>query len=164
MGATRESWPESSGRTESMLLDLSDLSSIRPAVDKFLAREQRLHVLFHNAGVMNTPVDSKSAQIIPPEPLLQSSSSNYMQSKAVLVFLAHEYARELGGQGITSVFLVTASWSLENRTAKAYARSRTCHHGVVFEDPKAGALTEKLHSAYKSTRIYLAFDLACILG
>lgn len=46
-----------------MLLDLSDLSSIRPAVDKFLAREQRLHVLFHNAGVMNTPVDSKSAQV-----------------------------------------------------------------------------------------------------
>ena len=59
----RESWPNRSGRLEYILLDLSDLSSIKPAVDKFMSQEQQLNVLFHNAGVMNTPADSKSKQV-----------------------------------------------------------------------------------------------------
>jgi retinol dehydrogenase 12 len=37
--------PESSGRVESLQLDLSDLRTIKPAVEEFKAREGRLDVL-----------------------------------------------------------------------------------------------------------------------
>ncbi|KAK6189359.1 3-methyladenine DNA glycosylase [Pestalotiopsis sp. IQ-011] len=166
--------------------------------DKFLTREQRLHVLFHNARAMNTPVDSKSAQghelmlatnalgpfllteLLKPlmvdtakcSPtgsvrivwvssiialgtpqggivwdsryeglaLLQSPSSNDMQSKAGLVFLAHECAREMGRQGIISVSLHPGLLKTElQRHMPALARVIM---GAVFKGPKAGAVTE----------------------
>ena len=44
-----------------MHLDLNDLSTIKASVDAFLAKEERLHVLFNNAGIMLSE-DAKSAQ------------------------------------------------------------------------------------------------------
>lgn len=41
---------------------MSDLRTIRPAAQDFLAKETRLDVLFHNAGVMLTSGDAKGAQ------------------------------------------------------------------------------------------------------
>ncbi|KAI8311987.1 hypothetical protein K4K61_011203 [Colletotrichum sp. SAR11_59] len=55
-------YPSSQGRLESLVLDLSDLTTIKPAADSFLAEETRLDVLVHNAGVMMPPKDSRSAQ------------------------------------------------------------------------------------------------------
>ncbi|TEA12220.1 putative oxidoreductase [Colletotrichum sidae] len=52
----------SQGRLESLSLDLADLSTIKPAAEEFLARELRLDVLVHNAGVMMPPKGSMSAQ------------------------------------------------------------------------------------------------------
>ncbi|CRG84205.1 hypothetical protein PISL3812_01522 [Talaromyces islandicus] len=43
-------------------LSLDDLQTIKPAVDKFLADESRLDVLFNNAGVSNPPKGSVSSQ------------------------------------------------------------------------------------------------------
>lgn len=43
--------PNSNGRVEFLSLDLSDLSSIKPAVESFQAQQQRLDVLVNNAGV-----------------------------------------------------------------------------------------------------------------
>ncbi|KAF9870460.1 hypothetical protein CkaCkLH20_12127 [Colletotrichum karsti] len=54
--------PSSKGRLESLVLDLSDLTTIKPAVEVFLAKEPRLDVLVHNAGVMMPPQDRRSAQ------------------------------------------------------------------------------------------------------
>jgi retinol dehydrogenase 12 len=51
------------GRLKPMILDLSDLSTVRPAVDDFLEHETRLDVLVNNAGVMNTPLGSKGKQV-----------------------------------------------------------------------------------------------------
>ncbi|EMD00458.1 hypothetical protein BAUCODRAFT_99688 [Baudoinia panamericana UAMH 10762] len=54
--------PSVQGRLEFMKLDLSDLTTIKGAVQTFLDREKRLDVLINNAGVMSTPIGSKSAQ------------------------------------------------------------------------------------------------------
>ena len=43
-------------------IDLSDLNSIEPAVKEFLQREQRLDIIYHNAGVMESPLDQKTKQ------------------------------------------------------------------------------------------------------
>ncbi|KAK1760054.1 hypothetical protein QBC47DRAFT_455871 [Echria macrotheca] len=58
----RSSSPKSQGRIESLVVDVSDLSSIKPCVQQFLARETRLDGLVHNAGVMNTPPDARTKQ------------------------------------------------------------------------------------------------------
>lgn len=59
----RKENPFSSGRLESLILDLSDLSTIKPAAKRFLEKEQRLDVIIHNAAVMRPPKGSKSKQV-----------------------------------------------------------------------------------------------------
>jgi NAD(P)-dependent dehydrogenase (short-subunit alcohol dehydrogenase family) len=44
------------------LLDLADLPTIKPAVEKFKASSFRLHLLMNNAGVMSPPKGSKTKQ------------------------------------------------------------------------------------------------------
>jgi len=58
----KQEFPSSTGRLDSIVVDLSDLRTISPAAQDFLAREDRLDVLFHNAGVMLTSNDAKSPQ------------------------------------------------------------------------------------------------------
>lgn len=55
-------YPDSKGSVESMILDLADLTTLKPAVTKFMEKQQNLHVLTLNAGVMIPPAGSKSAQ------------------------------------------------------------------------------------------------------
>jgi retinol dehydrogenase-12 len=43
-------------------LDLEDLSTIKASAEEFLGKEDRLDVLWNNAGVMNTPTGSKTKQ------------------------------------------------------------------------------------------------------
>lgn len=50
------------GRIEFLHLDLSDLATIRPAVEEFTSRESKLNVLVNNAGVNVTPITSRTAQ------------------------------------------------------------------------------------------------------
>jgi retinol dehydrogenase 12 len=50
---------ERRGKLESMVVDLSDLGTVKSAVEGFLAREGRLDVLVHNAAVMTPPAGSK---------------------------------------------------------------------------------------------------------
>ncbi|KAG6357821.1 hypothetical protein INS49_013700 [Diaporthe citri] len=58
----KQEFPSSTGRLASVVVDLSDLRTVRPAAQDFLEREDRLDVLFHNAGVMLTSNDAKGAQ------------------------------------------------------------------------------------------------------
>lgn len=51
MGEIEKKWPESQGDLMFLYIDLADLSTIKPAVEKFTARETKLHVLFNNAAV-----------------------------------------------------------------------------------------------------------------
>lgn len=54
--------PDSHGALIFLSLDLADLSTIKASVNEFLSKEKKLHVLFNNAGVMNPPQGSKTAQ------------------------------------------------------------------------------------------------------
>jgi retinol dehydrogenase 12 len=54
--------PSSEGSLVYLPLDLDDLSSIKESSRKFLSQEQRLDVLWNNAGVMITPKGSTTKQ------------------------------------------------------------------------------------------------------
>ena len=62
IASAKSKYPASTGRLAFISVDLSDLRTIKPAVDAFLAREKRLDVLVNNAGVMFPPADVTSAQ------------------------------------------------------------------------------------------------------
>lgn len=53
--------PGSKGALLFISLDLNDLRTIKPSVEAFLSKEEKLHVLFNNAGIMLSD-DAKSAQ------------------------------------------------------------------------------------------------------
>ena len=55
-------FPSSSGELVFLSLSLEDLTTIRPAVDTFTAKESELNILFNNAGVSLPPRGSVSAQ------------------------------------------------------------------------------------------------------
>lgn len=55
-------FPNANGKVEFIEVDLSDLTTIKPAVDAFTEKESKLHVLTNNAGVMIPPKGSKDKQ------------------------------------------------------------------------------------------------------
>ncbi|KAK6511773.1 hypothetical protein TWF481_000678 [Arthrobotrys musiformis] len=58
----KEEYPKSDGGLEFLRLDLSDLTTIKPAAGKLLSQERRLDAVVHNAGVMAVPTSWRSAQ------------------------------------------------------------------------------------------------------
>ncbi|KAL2373877.1 hypothetical protein RJ035_005736 [Blastomyces gilchristii] len=54
--------PDSTGELTYLPLNLSDLTTIKSSAESFLSKENKLHVLFNNAGVMTPPRGSKTAQ------------------------------------------------------------------------------------------------------
>ncbi len=58
----KQAEPNSSGELVFIRLDLADLSTIKASAQEFLERENRLHVLWNNAGVMKPAPGSKTAQ------------------------------------------------------------------------------------------------------
>lgn len=64
----RDEIPLSQGTMVWLPLDLSDLASVKIAAEEFLGKEERLDVLWNNAGVMYTPTTDKSEQVKAPDP------------------------------------------------------------------------------------------------
>ncbi|RYP20780.1 hypothetical protein DL765_002613 [Monosporascus sp. GIB2] len=58
----KTAYPTSTGELIYLHLDLNDLSTIRRSAEEFIAKENKLHVLFNNAGVMHPPKGAKTAQ------------------------------------------------------------------------------------------------------
>lgn len=58
----RQANPNSTGELAFLPLNLSDLTTIKSSAESFLAKENKLHVLFNNAGVMTPPKGSKTTQ------------------------------------------------------------------------------------------------------
>ncbi|KAI0835908.1 NAD(P)-binding protein [Hypoxylon sp. FL0890] len=194
----RKQQHNSQGRLEPLILDLANLDTIKPAVENFIAKEQRLDALFNNASVMGTSPEERSTQgyelqmgtnalgpflltrLLEPillrtaaqensssnarivwvssmldigtpkggvvwdsqtdSPLLHSDMmANYMQSKAGVTFLAHEYAKRLGNKGIISTSLHPGMLKTElQRHMPAPMRAIT----AIFKSPTHGAYTE----------------------
>lgn len=62
--------PKSEGSLNFLYLDLSDLATVKPAVQSFMAQEQRLDVLVNNAGVrlrLSSSSRAPSPSTIPPK-------------------------------------------------------------------------------------------------
>jgi retinol dehydrogenase-12 len=57
MAAIRSAAPSSRGSLIFIHLDLADLSTIKRTVERFLAVETKIHVLFNNAGIMSEKKD-----------------------------------------------------------------------------------------------------------
>ena len=58
----KQSHPASKGVLYFLKLDLNDLEGIKPSAEEFLGKENRLDVLFNNAGVMVPPQGSTTKQ------------------------------------------------------------------------------------------------------
>ncbi|KAG4417857.1 hypothetical protein IFR04_008994 [Cadophora malorum] len=50
------------GTVKRLILDLTDLTSVKPAVESFAAQESKLDVLWNNAGIGSAPVGTKTKQ------------------------------------------------------------------------------------------------------
>ncbi|KAH7393399.1 hypothetical protein BKA64DRAFT_86433 [Cadophora sp. MPI-SDFR-AT-0126] len=59
---TSETTTTTPGIINPLVIDLSDLATIKPAVERFAAQETKLDVLWNNAGVGSVPVGSKTKQ------------------------------------------------------------------------------------------------------
>ena len=53
----------SKGNISFLYLDLGDLRTIKPAAEEIMAKEERVDVLWNNAGVMVPPPGSKTTQV-----------------------------------------------------------------------------------------------------
>ncbi|KAL6302935.1 NAD(P)-binding protein [Sparassis latifolia] len=60
--AIKELQEETGREALPMVVDLADLSSIKAAAEEFLSKEERLDVLFNNAGAVYPPVEEITAQ------------------------------------------------------------------------------------------------------
>ncbi len=58
----KHAFPDSEGELHFIHLDLNDLRTIKISTEQFLSKETKLHVLFNNAGLMQPPSGSTSAQ------------------------------------------------------------------------------------------------------
>jgi retinol dehydrogenase-12 len=196
--AVKDSVPESRGSLGSVVVDLADLTTVKPAVEKFSSEQSRLDALFLNAGIMTPPAGSKSKQSYdlelgvhclagfllahlleptltataalpdtipgsvrvvwvssllnintPPggvafdaqgNPVQLKAMDNYMQSKAGMYLLSHEFSVRKKDTGISHVCLHPGFMKTElQRYGPPPVRLIM---GTVFKGPRHGAYTE----------------------
>ncbi|KAM5346104.1 hypothetical protein ACJ41O_009109 [Fusarium nematophilum] len=145
----RQDHPESKGQLSFLYLDLGDLTTIKPAVVEFLAKENRLDVLWGNAGVMVPPVASKTAQ-------------NYEQQLGVNC-IGHFLLTRL----LTPLLRQTAAAEAPGAVRVVWVSSSAAHTGppggLYWEDMNNdfGKATQlNLYSQSKVGAVYLAAEFA----
>ncbi|TVY83993.1 putative oxidoreductase [Lachnellula suecica] len=58
----KSNFPNSKGQLVFLKLDLNDLTTVKASAEEFLSKEEKLDVLWNNAGVMTPPQGSKTKQ------------------------------------------------------------------------------------------------------
>lgn len=119
-------------------IDLSDLTTIKPAVEKFLSVESKLDIIIHNAGVMGPKWGSKSAQgyelqlgvnalghhllqkLLDPLFIETAKSSTPNQSRVVWVSSTAQFSAPLGGLDLDDPNLSSGG----SKSLYAYAQSK----------------------------------------
>jgi retinol dehydrogenase-12 len=113
--ALRKACPDSKGALKPFIADMADLSSIKPAVEKFLKEEGRLDVLFLNAGVMVPPAGSTSKDV-------RTLPSLYHIHIDIQLTSLQSHDLELAVHCLAPFLITTLLTSLLTRTASQY-----CH-------------------------------------
>ncbi|CAE6375417.1 unnamed protein product [Rhizoctonia solani] len=104
-------------------LDLANLASVRKAVEEFRSKEQELHVLFNNAGVMVPPVEQRTAD-------------GYDLQFGTNV---------LGHYLFTTLLLPTLIYTAKNSSlARGHVRVINTSSSAVYHAPKGGIIWETL--------------------
>ncbi|CAN8105652.1 unnamed protein product [Discula destructiva] len=147
----RAAVPESQGALEFLLLDLADLSTIKASANEFLSKEDKLHVLINNAGVMNPPLGSKSAQgyelqlgvnnigtflftkLLTPA-LLETAKTSGAPAGSVRVVWVASSAAELPMAPVGGVDLANLDYRSDKTAFEKYVVSKAGNylHGVEF--------------------------------
>lgn len=60
----RSTFSSSTGKIDFLHVDLDDLTGIKASVENFMEKEERLDVLWNNAGVMLPPAGTATKQVI----------------------------------------------------------------------------------------------------
>jgi NAD(P)-dependent dehydrogenase (short-subunit alcohol dehydrogenase family) len=153
----REGYPKSTGRLEYVIVDLADLTTIRPAADEFLKRETRLHVLFQNAGVMNTPKEAQTKQ----------GHELQMGTNAIAPHLLAHYLEDILVRTAQDEKTLGRPVSVRIVWLASMVTVGTPKGGVVFGTdgkPKLLGMSMDNYMQSKSGNIYLAHEWAGRLG
>jgi len=145
----KEAYPDSKGRVEFLKVDLSDFATIKPAVEEFLSKESKLHVLTNNAGVMFPPKGSKDAHGHELQ-LGTNCLGPFLFTKLLVPILQKTAAEEPAGT-------VRVTWA-----SSLMAQLSAPKNGVEFT--KSGAAkefnTNDDYSQSKAANCYFASELA----
>lgn len=97
--------PYSKGRLEFIVVDFNDLTTVKGAVDEFLSKEQRLDVLWNNAGIMIPPQGTVTKQGYEAQ-LGVNTLAPFLFTKLLTPLMLHTAK---GAQGSTRVVWVSSS-------------------------------------------------------
>ncbi|KAI1147021.1 short-chain dehydrogenase [Nemania diffusa] len=153
MDAIRALHPASTGALVYLPLDLNDLSTIKASAEAFLAQEQRLDVLWNNAGVMVPPAGTVTAQGYELQ-LGVNNVATFLFTRLLYPVLVATAAEEKGG----SVRVVWVSSDAANGAPKPaidfsnmdYKREEG--QWTKYQRSKAGSILHACEAARRSQR------------
>lgn len=140
--------PESRGALYFLRLDLSDLTTIKSAVNSFLKRETKLHVLFNNAGIQS-PNPTKTVHGHETHlgvncvgtflftklltPILTTTAKSEPQSSVRVIWVSSSGA-EIAGEKSVGLHMDNLDYHIEKPPLYKYAISKVGNylHGVEF--------------------------------
>ncbi|KAI5922626.1 putative short-chain dehydrogenase [Camillea tinctor] len=181
--------PASKGVLRSIVLDLNDLTTIKPAVEKFLSIESELHVLFNNAGVQTAAPDiPKTAQgyehhlginclgafaltkLLTPI-LISTAQAEKSTPGLVRVIWVSSSGTEITGEKSVGIQMDNLDYHIEKPYLYKYAISKTGNwmHGVEYAKRHRtdGIISIPLNPGNLSSDLYrdagLALRLVCKL-
>ncbi|KAI1364048.1 hypothetical protein F5Y08DRAFT_307737 [Xylaria arbuscula] len=163
--------PGSKGQLKYLHIDLSDLTSIKPAVESFVAQETRIDVLVNNAGVMYPPQGSKDAQgndlqigtnCLGPyllyrllQPLLAKTASNpSTPTGSVRVLWAGSIAVHVATPDKQGIVIDADGCPVDKGFRANYAQSKVGNVFICREFAKTTAETGVVHAAFNPGNLH----------